>query len=410
MNDRSVMEMDLLFKGAHVIDPAQDLDGICDVCITAGKISAVGKDLPAPQGTQVLDARGTYLCPGLVDIHGHWYEGDLYGIDPRSCLNHGVTTAIDAGSTGYANFPAFRKQTIDKSPVNLFAFVHISFMGLLAPFAEELLDLSYARPIETAEVVARNRDRALGIKIRIGSMTGNHGLEALARAIQAAGEARVPLMVHVSKGAEEAAILNRLRAGDIITHCFHGRGNRLFEHEGKSTMRLVAEARERGIVFDIGHGCGSFSWETAQRAYEHEFYPDTLSTDLHRYCVGEPFAVTLPSVMSKFLCLGMSLRDVVHKTTWAPARVLGLEGEIGSSRVGSRADLLQFDLAAGEFEFQDTHRETRVGAHRIAPRTVVKDGIAHRPGSFDVRFRDFFDSDLEVFRGMGWPVPPKSQI
>jgi dihydroorotase len=394
---------DLLFKGGHVIDPSQDLDGPCDVGVTQGKIAAIGKELSTSGCLEVRDARGSYLSPGLVDLHGHWYEGDLYGIDPLICLNHGVTTAVDAGSTGYANFPAFRKQTIDKCPVNLFAFVHISFMGLLAPFAEELLDLSYARPIETALTIERNRDRALGVKIRIGSMTGTHGMEALELALTAAREARVPLMVHVSKGAEEAEILDRLRPGDILTHCFHGRGNRLFEHnDGKTNTRTVLAARDRGIVFDIGHGCGSFSWETAQRAYEHHFYPDTISTDLHRWGAGEPFAVTMPSVMSKFLCLGMSLQEIILKTTFAPARVLGLEREIGSLRVGFRADLLQFDLVAGEFKFQDTHFRTRVGSHHIVPRTVVKDGVVHEPGSVPVQLREMFESDLDVFRSMGW--------
>jgi dihydroorotase len=267
------------------------------------------------------------------------------------------------------------------------------------------LNLSYARPLETALTIERNRDRALCVKIRIGSMTGNHGMEALGQALLAATEARVPLMVHVSQGAEELQILGRLRAGDIVTHCFHGRGNRLFEHEGKMTTQSVVEARNRGIIFDVGHGCGSFSWDTAQRAYEHEFYPDTLSTDLHRWAVGDPFKVTLPLVMSKFLCLGMSLQDVILKTTYAPAKVLGRGQEIGSLRVGSRADLLQFDLVAGEFKFQDTHFETRFGSAHIVPRTVVKDGAIHIPGSVAIKVREMFESDLDVFRGMGWQPP-----
>lgn len=403
------MAFDLLFKGAHVIDPSQDLDGVYDVGIRGGKISDVGKDLPASNCPWVRDARGTYLCAGLVDIHGHWYEGGLYGIDPRYCLKHGVTTAVDAGSTGYANFPMFRKTAIENSPVNLFAFIHISFMGLHAPFAEELLNLSYARPVETAATIERNRDRAVGVKVRIGSMTGDHGGEALEKAISAAREAGVRLMVHVSRGAEEARILSLLRPGDILTHCFHGRGNRLFDGDGKASMQIVTEARERGIIFDIGHGCGSFSWETAQRAYEHHFYPDTLSTDLHRYCVGEPLTVSLPLVMSKFLCLGMSLREAILKTTIAPARALGLETKIGSLRLGYPADLLQFDVVAGEFDFQDTHLDTRVGSHLIVPRTVVKDGIAYDPGSIDVKFRDLFESDMEVFQNMGWQSTGKNR-
>jgi dihydroorotase len=396
------MSFDLIFEGGRVIDPSQNLDGIYDVGIAGGKISAVAKELPAASCPKVYDARGSYLCPGLVDIHGHWYEGGLYGIDPRHSLNHGVTTAVDAGSTGYANFPMFKKLVIDQSPLNLLAFIHISFMGLHAPFAEELLDLAYARPVETAETIAHHRDCALGVKVRIGKMTGAHGMEALGMALQAASEVRAPLMVHVSKGAEETKILERLRPGDIVTHCFHGGGNQMFGSEDQAGMQTVAEARARGVLFDVGHGCGSFSWETAQRAYEHHFYPDTLSTDLHRYCAEEPLSVSLPSVMSKFLCLGMSLPDVIMKTTMAPARALGLEDEIGSLRVGSKADLLQFDLVGGNFEFQDTNLETRVGSYRITPRTVVKSGKVYPAGSIDVKFRDLFQSDLDVFRSMGW--------
>lgn len=395
---------DLIFRKARVIDPSQELDGIYDIGITEGKISAIEKSLPGSSSTQICEAGGTFLCPGLVDLHGHWYEGGLYGIDPRCCLNHGVTTAVDAGSTGYANFPWFRTTVIDQSAVNLFAFIHISCMGLHAPFAEELLNLSYARPAETAAIVEKNRDRALGVKVRIGSMTGNHPMEALQLAMAAAREARVPLMVHVSQGADETKILELLRPGDIMTHCFHGRGNSLFRPESGITMPAVSQARARGILFDVGHGCGSFSWETAERAYEHHFYPDTLSTDLHRYCVGDPLAVSLPLVMSKFLALGMTLRDVVWKTTAAPARALGLGNSVGTLRIGSNADLLQFELLEGDFVFTDTHLKVRRGSHLVTPKAVVKNGKVYPAGSLDVRFRDFFESDIDVLKALGWGI------
>lgn len=396
------MAFDLIFKGGHVIDPSQGLDGVCDVGIAGGKIAAIADDLEIANCPKIYDARGTYLCPGLIDLHGHWFEGGLYGVDPKICLEHGVTTAVDAGSTGYTNFPMFRTKVIDHVPVDIFAFIHISFMGLHAPFAEELINLAYARPIETAMMIERNRDRALGVKVRIGRMTGTHGLEALALALNAATAARVPLMVHVSAGAEERELLELLRPGDIVTHCFHGRDNHMFEGTGQIPIRAVTEARARGVLFDVGHGCGSFSWETAQRAFEHDFYPDTLSTDLHRYCVSEPLSVTLPLVMSKFLCLGMSLREVIMKTTVAPAHALNLDGSVGSLRVGNRADLLQFDLVEGEFKFQDTHLETRVGSHLITPLTVLKGGCVYPEGSVKVKLRELFESDLDVFRSMGW--------
>lgn len=399
-----MLGFDSLFKDGHVIDPSQNLDGVFDVGIKDGKIAAIAKDLPASSCPQVYQAKGSYLCPGLVDIHGHWYEGGLYGIDPRICLNHGVTTAVDAGSTGYANFPAFRRAAMDGNPVNLFALIHISFLGLHAPFAEELMNISYARPVETAQVIEQNRDRALGVKVRIGSMTGSHGDKALELALEAAKDARTLLMVHISLGADERKILESLRAGDILTHCFHGRGNRMLGEGGITNTDLVMEARKRGILFDVGHGGGSFSWDTAQRGYEHHFYPDTLSTDLHRYCVGKPLSVSLPQVMSKFLCLGMSLQDTILKTTSAPAKAVGLGEGIGSLKVGGRADVLQFRLEEGEFKFQDTHLETRVGSRSIVPLRVVKDGVAYIPGATGFRLRSFFESDLELFRGMGWTV------
>jgi dihydroorotase len=398
------MAYDLIIKGGHVIDPSQGLDGINDIGIAAGRITGIRPNLETTGCSDVRDAQGTYICPGLVDLHGHWYEGGLYGIDVRHCLNHGVTTAVDAGSTGFANFPEFRRATIETSPVNLLAFIHISFMGLHATFVEELLDLRYARPSETAETIMKHRERAVGVKIRIGSsITGTHGTEALEKALSAAKEAKVPLMVHISKGANEKEILQRLRPGDIVTHCFHGRGNGLLAESGKGLIPLVGMTRERGVLFDIGHGCGSFSWETAERAYEAHFYPDTLSTDLHRYCIGEPLQVSLPGVMSKFLCLGLSLQDVVLKTTMAPARALGRENEIGTLRPGTRADLLQFELVSGDYKFTDIHLQTRKGSKMIKPRLVLKDGISYQPGTVKAASRDLFDFDRKELATIGVP-------
>jgi dihydroorotase len=239
------------------------------------------------------------------------------------------------------------------------------------------------------------------VKLRIGVMTANHGLAALERALAAARDCSAPLMVHISRGAEEAEILNRLRPGDILTHCFHGRQNRMIE---QTVIAEALDARKRGVLFDVGHGCGSFSWDTARRAFEHEFYPDTISTDLHRYAVAEPLWVTMPDVMSKMMCLGMSLEDVVLKTTLAPARALHREREIGTLAAGSTADVFVFDLQNGEFVFTDTHLKARTGRARIVPHLVVKDGNPYTPGSLPVRLRDLYASDSDVFQAIGAPV------
>ena len=263
------MSYDLLLRNAHVIDPSQDWDGIADVGIEGNRIAGLGPGLDVAGCLDVRDLFGSHLCPGLIDLHGHWYEAGLYGINPEICLNHGVTTAVDAGTAGFANFPEFRRTVMETSRVDLLGFVHISCLGLHTPFAEELLNLNYARPVETAMVIDSHRPRAIGVKIRLGAMTGPHGDAALTQALEAARSSTSPLMVHISQGADERSVLERLRPGDILTHCFHGRGNRLIRSDG-GLISEVRVARERGLFFDVGHGCGSFSWETAQKAFEHE--------------------------------------------------------------------------------------------------------------------------------------------
>ena len=392
------MPFDLLLTGAQVIDPARSFNQRADVGITGGRIAQVGANLDRAGCPDVRDIAGKYVGPGLIDLHGHWYEGNLYGVDPLICLNHGVTTAVDAGSTGYANFPEFRRTVLDHCLTDVLAFVHISFMGLHAPYAEELRDLRYARPSETAAVIAKHPDRAVGVKLRIGAMTANHGLAALDQALAAARDARVPLMVHVSRGAEEAEILRRLRPGDILTHCFHGRANGMISD---TVVPEAVEARRRGVIFDVGHGCGSFSWDTARKAFEHHFYPDTISTDLHRYSAPEPLCVSLPQVMSQMLCLGMSLEDVILKTTAVPARVLNREWQIGTLAPGTQADVLVFDLESGDFSFTDTHLKVRQGTRRIVPHLAIKAGRVHNPGSIPIKLRDLYESDMEVFRAIG---------
>jgi dihydroorotase len=392
------MPFDLLLKGGRVIDPAQSLNAVMDVGARDGHIAQIASNLDAAGCPDVREVSGKYVCPGLIDLHGHWYEGCLYGVDPGLCMDHGVTTAVDAGSTGYANFPEFRRTVLDRSLTDVFAFVHISLMGLHAPYAEELVDLRYARPVETAAVIGRHRDRAVGVKIRIGTMTGNHGIAALDIALTAAKDAVVPLMVHISRGAEEAEILRRLRPGDILTHCFHGRSNGMI---AETVIPEARQAKDRGVFFDVGHGAGSFSWDTARRAFEHHFYPDTLSTDLHRYSAPAPLCITLPQVMSKMFCIGMSLEDVISKTTAVPARVLGREREIGNLRPGAIADLLIFDLETGDFSFTDTHLEVCRGSQRIVPYLVVKKGRVHVPGSIPIELRELYESDRDVLRAIG---------
>ncbi len=393
---------DLLIRNGHVIDPAAGLSARADVGVRNGRIAAVGPDLPAAGCPEVHDAEGGYVSPGWIDLHGHWYEACLFGINAEIGLNHGVTTAVDAGTAGFANFPNFHSTAILTNRARILAFVHVSCMGLHTPFTGELLNLDYARPEETAMVIDAYRDAAVGVKVRIGDMTGGRGNQALDLALAAANAAKAPLMTHIGAGADEPYILNHLRPGDILTHCFHGnRNGMLSDDPAVGLIPSVIRARERGVIFDVGHGCGSFSWDSAKRCFEHHFWPDAISTDLHRYSVNEPWSVTMPQVMSKFLSLGMSIEDVVEKTTSGPARILGRLDSIGSLAPGSEADIVVFGLREGEFEFTDVKLKVNRGDRMIEPQIVVKAGKALRAGEIACELRPLYPCDQVVFDMVG---------
>lgn len=386
------MDYDVLLRGAHVIDPSQGINGMLDVAVRDGAVAELGKSLNAGNGTIVRDLSGSYLCPGLIDLHGHWYEGSAYGVNPDLCLRRGTTTVVDAGTTGFINFPDFRQHCLSTSQIRVLAFVNIAACGIPVPFAGELDDLRYSRPRETVAILEENMDVTVGIKIR---MREGHNPNALGHALEAACECHRPLMVHISPGADTPEILRRLRAGDILTHCFEGRGDGILVN-GR-LLPEAAQARKEGVMFDVGHGCGSFSWETARKAFEYEFYPDTISTDLHRYSI-ERWAFDMPTTMTKFLHLGMPLEDVILKTTWIPAKVMGREGEIGTLRVGTAADLFVFAIEEGEYPLEDTHFRIETAQQRIKPLFVMKAGeIVEAHPRFD-ELRRLREYDLDVFR------------
>lgn len=392
---------DLLIRNGHVIDPAAGLSARADVGVRDGLIAAVGPNLSADGCEQVHDAEGGYVSPGWIDLHGHWYEACLFGINAEIGLNHGVTTAVDAGTAGFANFPNFHSTAIETSRARILAFVHVSCMGLHTPFTGELLNLDYARPEETAMVIDAYRDAAVGVKVRIGEMTGSHGNRALDLALEAARGSDSLLMTHIGEGADEPYILDNLRPGDILTHCYHGNKNGMLSDDPDGLIPSVLRARERGVIFDVGHGCGSFSWDSAKRCFEHHFLPDAISTDLHRYSVNEPWSVTMPQVMSKFLSLGMSLDEVVEKTTAAPARILGRLDSIGSLAPGSTADLVYFRVREGEFEFTDVALRTNRGDRLIEPELVVKGGEVFRAGEIACKLRALYPCDQVIFDTYG---------
>lgn len=389
----------LTLKGGRVIDPAQGIDGAFDVTIEEGRIASVdapgaGPDRSNRSAVSIVDASGLLVVPGLVDLHGHWYEGSPYGIDATANLRGGVTTAVDAGTAGFSNFEAFRRHTIAPARVRILAFVNVAAGGLVTTVVGELEDVRYARPRETAAVIAEHRGVAVGVKVRLGSgACGSNSRAALDAALEAADLAGTPIMAHIAEGADVRDALTRLRPGDIVTHAFTASGPGILGDDGRLLPEAHA-ARRRGIRFDVGHGCGSFAWATAAQALAEGFAPDAISTDLHRYSIERP-VVDLPTTMSRYLGLGMPLPAVVAAATANPAAILGRR-ELGSLRPGNPGDVTVLRMDATPVELADSNGNRRLVPVRLVPVLTVVAGTAHRAAEVVVPLRPYLDADHEV--------------
>jgi len=374
---------DLLLAGGTLVDPAQGARAATNVAFAAGNVAAVGPHLSAADAKDTVDCSGRIVAPGMIDLHVHVFWGvSHYGIEPDPhCVAKGVTTAVDAGSAGADTFPGFRKYVIDVSATRLFAQLNISSQGMLTKEIGELDDLRYASVPKAIAMIERHRDVILGVKVRLtrnSIVSRESGIRPLYLAREAADAVRLPIMVHPQDAWCDSLddILAVMRGGDILTHCFHGDSHGILDGDGK-VRRSVREAIERGVIFDVGHGRGSFSWEVAERALEQGIGPTTISSDLHVYNVAGP-VYDLATTVSKFLHLGLSLEGALHKVTATPARVLGMSDQIGTLRVGAWGDAVVFDLQQGQFELHDARGETRVGRQRLVPTAVVRGGKLYR--------------------------------
>ena len=374
---------DLLLAGGTLLDPAQGTRAATNVAFAAGNVAAVGPHLSAADAKDTVDCSGRIVAPGMIDLHVHVFWGvSHYGIEPDPhCVAKGVTTAVDAGSAGADTFPGFRKYVIDVSATRLFAQLNISSQGMLTKEIGELDDLRHASVPKAIAMIERHRDVILGVKVRLtrnSIVSRESGIRPLYLAREAADAVRLPIMVHPQDAWCDSLddILAVMRGGDILTHCFHGDSHGILDGDGK-VRRSVREAIERGVIFDVGHGRGSFSWEVAERALEQGIGPTTISSDLHVYNVAGP-VYDLATTVSKFLHLGLSLEDALHKVTATPARVLGMADQIGTLRVGAWGDAVVFDLQQGQFELHDARGETRVGRQRLVPAAVVHGGKLYR--------------------------------
>ena len=376
------MLYDLVVKNGTVVDPAQRIHGPMDVAFRLGRVAALEESIPEGQAAQVLDASGLIVTPGLVDIHVHVYPGvSHYGIPADStCLATGATTVADAGSAGAATFPGFRWYIIQSVQTRVKAFLNISAMGMVSSKVGELEDLRWADVPTAVETAREHADLIVGIKVRLSEqLAGKNDLEALSRAQEAASAIGKPVMVHVGNTHSPLErILERLRPGDIMTHSFHGHRHGILDDAGR-VLAAAVEAKARGVIFDVGHGAGSFSFDVGEKALSQGFGPDTISIDLHVYNLKGP-VFDLATTLSKYLHLGLSLDEVVRLGTEAPARAIGLGDRLGSLRVGCEGDAALLRMEEGRFTFTDSFKKTATGRRRLVPVAVVKGGRVYKKG------------------------------
>ena len=376
---------DLVLRGGRVIDPACGRDEIADVAFGDGKVSGFGRDLRAG-GAEIIDARGLLVVPGLIDLHTHVYWGGTsLGVDASEVARRsGTTTFVDAGSSGPGNFYGFRRHVIEASPLRIIPFLNVSFPGIFAFSAGvmvgECADLRLLDPRECVRVIKANRDLVAGVKVRVGRNAGGaSGAAPLDMALELAEETGLPVMAHLDHPPpSRLEVLSRLRRGDILTHCFRPFPNAPVEAGGR-IREEVLEARRRGVIFDIGHGSGSFGFRTAEAMLAAGFLPDVISSDVHTLSINGPAFHQLVT-MSKFLCLGMQLVDVIRAGSAAPAAALG-RTDIGILAIGAVGDATILELAEGEFEYRDVLGETRKGRQRLKTRGLVVGGRWWHPPS-----------------------------
>ena len=370
------MGYDLILRGGRVIDPSQKLDATNDVAFSQGKVARIGPGLKADAGTDVRDVSGAIVTPGLIDLHTHVYWGGTsLGIDAEEfCRTSGVTTAVDTGSAGPGNFAGFRKHVIERSSVRILAYLHISFAGIFA-FSSRIMvgeseEMRLMAPRDAVEVAKANRDIVVGIKVRVGAhASGRSGTAPLDVALQVAEEVGIPLMAHIDEPPPSyEEVIARLRPGDVLTHAFRPFPNSPATAQG-TVKRAVIEARRRGVLFDIGHGKGSFAFKTARAMLANGFMPDTISSDVHALCINGP-AFDQVTTMSKFLCLGMPLVDVIGAATVNAAFALQ-RPELGSFKPGSAGDATILSIKDGRFDYVDVVGEHLAGDRRIRSEGVV---------------------------------------
>ncbi|MDQ0471920.1 amidohydrolase/deacetylase family metallohydrolase [Labrys wisconsinensis] len=372
------MPFDLVLRNGRVVDPSQGIDRVADVAFAGGRVAAIGEGL---EGAEMRDVAGRIVTPGLIDLHTHVYWGGTsLGVDPADYAKaSAVTTCVDTGSAGPGNFAGFRRHVIEPCPVRVLVYLHVSFAGIFG-FSHRIMvgeshDIRLMAARDAVEVAEANRDLIIGIKVRIGlHASGPAGIAPLDIALQVADETGLPMMVHIDEPPPSyEAVVERLRPGDVLTHCFRPFPNAPVAGNGSIKPEVLA-ARERGVLFDIGHGMGSFGWKTARAMLDHGFLPDTISSDVHALCINGP-AYDQVTTLSKFLALGMPLDQVIAASTVNAARALG-RPELGTLKPGSVGDASILSLREGAFPLEDVRGEVVTAGERLFAEGLVVAGRA----------------------------------
>ncbi len=391
------MSYDLVLRGGRVIDPAQGLDKVMSVGFSSGKVAGVADTLAAGPGTVVLDMSGLCVSPGFIDLHTHVYwRGSALGVDPAETAHAGgVTTLVDAGSAGPGNFAGFRKHVIEPSSHRILAYLNVSFAGIFA-FSKNIMvgesgDMRLITPIDTLAVAAQNRDVIVGIKVRVGRhASGNSGIAPLDIALQVGEELGLPIMAHIDEPPPDyESVVDRLRAGDVLTHCFRPFPNTPVRPNG-SIKRAVSEGRQRGVLFDVGHGMGSFSFRVARAMLDAGFPPDTISSDIHLLNLDGP-VFDQATTLSKFLALGVPLADVIRMTTVNAAAAIR-RPELGGLAPGAAGDATVFALSDAPLVLTNSVGETlSASRHLEVVGTVIGGRYVKRVDAADAseRMRSF---------------------
>lgn len=368
------IRFDVLIIAGEVVDAAAGLSGKLDVAVKDGKVARVAAGLDRTLADQVIEAAGQVVTPGLVDLHTHVYWGaTFWGIEPDPvAARSGVTTWLDAGSAGSYSFPGFRRFIAEPAQAKVFSLLNLSSVGLIAP-TWEFSNLDYCDVELAAAIVESNRDLILGIKARIDSnTTRGTGIRPLSLARELADTVRLPLMVHIGDGPPTVReVAEYLRPGDILTHCFTGGTMRILTDAG-TVEPAIRELLDRGLVLDIGHGASSFSFDVSERLLDLGVLPDTISSDIHQLAIHGPM-YDLPTTLSKFLALGMTLPDAIVRATARPAKAMG-RPDLGSLAPGSAADISIFRLEEGPFTFRDVASVERSGTKRLVNTLTLIDG------------------------------------